>query len=117
MNLIEFYDVVGGSFDDVMGRLMKEERITKYLAKFIDSPEFDNMLAAYEAQDWETMFRESHSLKGMAANLGLENFREAVSNVCETVRHGAPETDITELLDKAKTEYEVAIDAIKEAVQ
>ena len=38
------------------------------------------------AQDWETAFRASHTLKGVAQNLGMEHLYQVSSALCEAVR-------------------------------
>ena len=116
MELQEMYILIGGDYEDAMARLMKEERLRKFLGMFLQSGEYDNMITAYEDKDYERLFRESHSLKGMAANLSLSSLFTAVSDVCESVRHGAPETDISDLIEKAKFEYKRTTDGIKEAL-
>ena len=116
MDIKEMYVAVGGDYNDAMGRLMKEERLAKFLGMFVNSVEYDNMIKAYEDKDYERLFRESHSLKGMAANLSLNRLFDSVSAVCESVRHGPPEEDISALVEKAKQDYEITINGIKEAL-
>ena len=116
MDLKEFYIRVNGNYDDVMSRLMKEDRVKKYLGKFLDSAEYGKMIEAYENKDWPDLFLQSHSLKGMAANLSLTALFNAASNVCEEVRDKEPGGDIAALIDKIKSEYSLVTDAIKETV-
>ena len=40
MNLKDCYSAVGGDFDEVMGRLRKEQLVTKFLYKFLDDKNF-----------------------------------------------------------------------------
>lgn len=109
MDVKEFYLVTSGDYEGTMSRLMTEERIMKYLRKFKDSTEYADMVKAIEAKDWELGFRGSHSLKGMCANLGLSKLQNSASELCETMRHGAPEVDITPLLEQVRTDYDEVI--------
>ena len=40
MTLKECYEAMGADYEAVMGRLRKEERILKYLTKFLEDPSF-----------------------------------------------------------------------------
>ena len=117
MTIKECYELVGGNYEEVMGRLMKEERVIKYLGKFKADPSYQEMLTSYAAQDWETLFRASHTLKGVCYNLSLTALGDAASNVCEAVRPGvAPETDIAPLVEVTKELYAKNIELIEEAL-
>ena len=50
---------------------------------------------AVNAQDWETAFRASHTLKGVAQNLGFDGLYRAAFALTEEMRGGKPLTDIT----------------------
>ena len=77
MKLRDFYNEIGGNYDEVIGRLMNEKRIYKYLFKFKDNVDYQGMLDAIEEKNWETAFRFSHNLKGMGLNLGLGEMTDA----------------------------------------
>jgi HPt (histidine-containing phosphotransfer) domain-containing protein len=65
-----------------------------------------------ENKDYEIAFRMSHNLKGVSLNLGLTNLQKASQELCETVRHGEPATDISGLVTKVTEEYNKVVDAI-----
>ncbi|MBQ0012874.1 MAG: Hpt domain-containing protein [Clostridiales bacterium] len=113
MTLQDFYLTVGGNYTEVIDRLLDEQRVLKYLRRFKTTPDYDEMLQAIEAEDWETAFRSSHSIKGMALNLCLGNLAKSSSELCETMRHGAPTVDIAPLLDDMKEKYQEALDQIE----
>lgn len=114
MNVKEFYSLVGGDYEDCLSRIPKEEKIVKFLRMFAGSDEYDNMMKAIEAEDWTTGFRGSHSMKGMCANLGLSKLRESSSELCETMRNGAPTVDIGPLVEEVRKDYEKTVAAIGE---
>lgn len=115
MNLQSFFAVTGGSYDEVLSRLLKEDRVLKYLGKFAESDEYSQLLQALKNEDWELAFRMAHSMKGMCANLGLENLRLSSSDLCEMLRPGKkPEEDYSRQLAQVTKDYEATIFAIKE---
>ena len=97
MTLQNFYDSIGESLDDVLNRLHKEERITKYLGLFLQDPSFNDLEKAFGEKDAEKAFRAAHTLKGVAANLGFQKLYEASSALTEDLRPGAF-TDSSETL-------------------
>lgn len=105
MTIKDFYLAAGGSYEEALGRLMNDARILKYLRKLSQMPDYADMIAAIGKEDWETGFRASHNLKGMALNLSLGRLATSSSELCETMRHGKPNTDITALTEEVKKEY------------
>lgn len=113
MNLQTFYTKIGGNYDEAMKRLMKEERIVKYLNKIEENVSFDDFLKAIEAEDWSNAFLQIHSLKGIALNLELGALARTSSDLCEMIRHGKPETDISGQVAEVKKNYQMVMDLIK----
>lgn len=72
MTLEECYRALGGSYSDVLARLIDDKMITKYLNKFTEDTSYRDIFAALENNDCETAFRAAHTLKGICLNLGLE---------------------------------------------
>ena len=108
-----FYDMVGGDLKEVRGRLMKDERIRKYLRMFPKDPSFEAFQPAFDAGDYMVAFRCAHTLKGLCANLGLGDLQRSSTEVCEALRPGVkPEKDITNLIIEMDKDYEVALEAI-----
>lgn len=114
MNLREFYDKVGGNYDDAMGRLLTEKRIVKYLRKLPDTGDAENMNAAFAAGNWEDAFRFSHNVKGVSLNLSLTSLAETAAVLCDTVRHGAPRMDFSGLLAVVNEKYAMIVKMIGE---
>ncbi len=48
MTLKECYDTLGGGYDEVMGRLRTEERVKKFVFKFLADKSFLTLTAALE---------------------------------------------------------------------
>lgn len=81
MTLQEFYTRIGGNYDDTLRRIPSEALVRKFVLKYPNDPSFGQLKDALAAQDWETAFRASHTLKGVAQNLGMEHLYQ-VSSPC-----------------------------------
>lgn len=123
MNVKDFYSRIRGDYEGCLSRLMKDERIVKYLRKFADDQEYENLIRALENQDWEQGFLSSHTLKGMCANLGITLLGDCASELCESMRLApavdgrkgkAPDYDVSGLIDLLKQYYAETVSAIKE---
>ena len=112
MNVQEFYESIGGSYADAKSRLMKDERILKYLRMFTRSEDYSAMLAALEEKRFEDAFRDAHNLKGVSANLSLTPLYQASFELCEALRHGEPSVDISGMLNDVKQSYAVVTEAL-----
>ena len=117
MTVKEFYEKIGGNYDEVCSRLMKEERVLKYLNKFLATDNYQNLLARLAEKDYPEAFREVHSLKGVALNLALTPLAEASSVLCEELRSGEePKVDISGMLSDVDRCYKETVDAINELI-
>lgn len=108
MDLRNFYESIGVSYDTVLRRLRKETLIEKYLNMFMQDPSFAQLKADKDKGDYEEMFRTVHTLKGLALNLELTPLAEAASDLTELLRNGNPNnsTIVDEKYQKLMTEYE-----------
>lgn len=93
MTLQEFYTRIGGNYDDTLRRIPSEAIVRKFVLKYPNDPSFGQLKDALAAQDWETAFRASHTLKDVAQNLGMEHLYQVSSALCEAVRGPKPLTD------------------------
>ena len=78
MTLQEFYDRIGGDYKATISRLPSEALIKKFVLKYPGDPSFNQLKDALAAQDWELAFRASHTLKGVAQNLGMDRLYKAM---------------------------------------
>ena len=113
MTLQECYEKMGGNYEDVISRLTKEERITKYTIKFLEDTTFRSLCEAREANDHEAVFREIHTLKGVSQNLGFAKLYEACHIMTEAVRGGV-ELQEEALFEAVSAVYFETIEVIKE---
>lgn len=113
MSLKEIYEQINGDYDSVIGRLLSEDRVKKYLCKFVDYNMNRRILEALENEDFETAFRESHNLKGICANLSIVALGQSASNLTEALRNGKPEVDIKPLVDALLSDYDMTVSVLK----
>ena len=114
MTLKEFYNEINGSYEEVLGRLMNDKRIYKYLFKFPASDDYKCFKEALAEEKWEEAFRFSHNLKGVCLNLGLGDLTTAAVDVCESLRKGKPEIDISGMLELLAEKYDEIVTKIGE---
>ena len=112
MNIIEFYNKVGGNYDEVKSRLMTDERIIKFVRKFPDSGDYEALRSALNEKNWNDAFRYSHNLKGMCLNLSLTALFEVSSALCENLRDGSPKQDCEPMMAAVDVKYAELMSAI-----
>lgn len=86
MELHEFFASVGGDCEVVLRRLPGEAMVRRFLRKFPADPSYHALCAALAAGDLATAFRAVHTIKGTAANLGLDALASAASSLTEALR-------------------------------
>lgn len=114
MTVKEFYEKIGGNYDEAMSRLMKEERIMKYLGKFLDNDDLASFESYMEEKNYAEAFRMIHSIKGVSLNLSLDPLANVSSILCEELRNGEPQVDITNMYEDVKKSYNEVKEAIRE---
>jgi HPt (histidine-containing phosphotransfer) domain-containing protein len=97
MTARECYEAIGADYDAVLGRLIKEERVEKFLKKVPEDPSYNLLCESIEKKNLKEAFRASHTIKGICQNLSLD-------------RLGKVSEDLTELLRNAE-EYTPEIEA------
>lgn len=88
MEINVFYEKVGGNYEAVLQRLPSAKLIEKFLFKFVEDPSYRLLKEAFAERDTEHAFRAAHTLKGTAANLGLDDLANAASELTEALRGG-----------------------------
>ncbi len=109
MDLKTFYEVTGSDYNGTMNRLMKEDRIVKFLRMFAAQNDYASLKQDVEQKNYEKIFLDSHSLKGVAANLGLSRIADSSSDLCEATRNGAAPSGelLSELFAKVESAMEL----------
>ena len=113
MNIRELYEKIGGKYEDVLGRLSKEDIVEKFALMYLKDNSFDLLLSAIESGDVVAAFRGAHSLKGVAANLGFEELRKAATELTEQLRPQNVPADAT-LVEAVKKAQQKIIAGLQE---
>lgn len=111
MQVKEAYTVMKGDYEGVLSRLLNEERIQKYLLKFLNDKSFETLKAALSEGNGEEAFRMAHTLKGVSQNLGLSVLFESSNALTEALRNGIKE-DAGPLFEKVEEDYHMTVSAI-----
>lgn len=117
MTIQECYEAMGGDYKGVMARLLKEERVVRFLEKFKNDSMIDPLETSLASKNYEDAFRAAHNLKGVCQNLGIIKLADSSSELCETLRNGEPTVDITPLLEAVREDFSVTIQALEQALQ
>ena len=105
MNFEEFYKAVGGDYREVIGRLLKEDRLVKYIKKFSESDDFSELQRTLNEKKYDEAFRHVHNIKGLSLNMGFTALVTSSSILCELLRHGDPGRDVSKEVEMVGNDY------------
>jgi chemotaxis protein histidine kinase CheA len=112
MSIQDFYGLIEADYEGVKERLLKDERIEKYVLKFAATTDYDDLKKAIDREDYEEAFRAAHTIKGLCLNLGFTKLQQCSSELSEALRGGKPMVSIDGMLADVKTEYAKITDAV-----
>jgi len=111
MTLIECYLALGGDYQDVISRLRTDERVKKFLIKFLDDTSYQNLSASLQAENYEEAFRAAHTLKGVSQNLGFTKLYKSSSAMADLLRD-RQKHDASNLMKQVDADYKQLTDAV-----
>ena len=88
MTIQELYTQIGGSYDSAKRIMQMDKLIGKFIVKFLDEKSFERLTGAWAAKDAAGVFEGAHAMKGVCANLGLNNLSQQASDLAEEFRPG-----------------------------
>lgn len=88
MTLEELYTQMGGNYEHAKQIMKMDKLIDKYVRKLKNSEAGEKLAAAGETMDPNALFETAHALKGVCANLGLDNLAAAAEEITEEFRPG-----------------------------
>lgn len=115
--LRSIYERIDGDYDSICKRFSKEEKVMKYLCKFAASKDYLELEEAYKNLRYEDIFRSTHNIKGVAANLGFTELFNKCDTLCEMTRGGDPGTDISGNVDEISAAYRKVTDALNGMIE
>jgi chemotaxis protein histidine kinase CheA len=86
MTVKEFYEEVGGDYDDIISRLRTEERISKFAGMFAKDESYNTLVKTLDEGNVEEAFRAAHTMKGMCQNMAFRKLYESSHTITETLR-------------------------------
>ncbi len=113
MNMKEFYEKIGGDYNDVVKRFGGEAMAERFGKKFPGDPSFSSLAAALDEGSCEEAFRAVHTLKGVCQNLGYGDLGSVCSDMTELLRAGNFD-DGKAMFGAVKAEYDKVVGLIKE---
>lgn len=105
MTVRECYSAMEGDYEDALGRLLDDARITRFVLKFLNDDSFDKLCQAMEEKQYEEAFRAAHNLKGISANLSFAGLFSAADELTENLRGGQCDEHSAVLMEKVKEKY------------
>ena len=111
MTVRECYEAMGADYEDVLGRLRKDERIQKFVLKLLNDKSYELLMNSMEAGDMTEAFRAAHTLKGVAGNLSLSGLYEQAAKISEALRSGDLESAKT-IMPDVKAAYKKITEAL-----
>ena len=77
MTLKDCYTRLGGDYDEVLGRLRREQTVRKFVFKFLDDKSFDLFEVSMDSKDYGEALRAVHTIKGICQNLSFTKLYES----------------------------------------
>ena len=105
-------DAAGADVDGALNRFMgKTSLYKKFMKKFLEDRSYPDMLESLAGHDPEEAFRQAHTLKGVAGNLGINNLLAVLVPMVEVLRAGKEPSE--EQVSACKVEYGKIVDIIE----
>ncbi len=115
--LISELNAIGVDTGSALNRFMGNTNLyAKFLLKFPKDDNFSKLKAAIDVKDKDGAFMSAHTVKGVAANLGLDPISAKIEQLVEIFRGAEtyPENaDILSLYNEASEKYEEICSVIK----
>lgn len=103
----------GVSVQKTLERFMNNEGLyTKFLGKFLEDTNFNGLKESISQGNIEEAFKFAHTIKGVAANLGLDSLNDSMEIMVEKLRKGNCE-NINELFEAFNDKYNKICDIIR----
>lgn len=117
MTIQELYEEIGGNYAHAVQIMKMDKMINRYISKLRSSKVYESLAAAGETMDGAAIFEAAHAMKGVCANLGLDDLSSEVSKLAEEFRPGTARTmgdeEVKALLAKVGEMYAKTEDGIR----
>ena len=116
MTVKEFYEEVGGDYNEIMSRLKTEDRIIKFAGMFARDESYKTLVQALDAQDVDSAFRAAHTMKGMCQNMAFTRLLTSSQDITELLRAKDLES-AKNMLGKVTEDYDLVMEGIKKLTE
>lgn len=107
----------GVDVSTALKRFMGDEALyRRFLEKFLNDPNYSNLFLNLEQKNYEQAFRCAHTVKGVAANLGLTSMYKAVAEMTELLRDKTADEVDTEALNEISNNVKGIYNALSELI-
>ncbi|MBC8547483.1 Hpt domain-containing protein [Clostridiaceae bacterium NSJ-31] len=107
----EIFETYGADYQATMTRFIGNETMyLRFLDMLFQDPNLQKLGDALESGDLTAAFGAAHTLKGVAANMGLAPLGDAVSAIVEPLRNREQRGDYPVLYRAIQAEFERADD-------
>jgi chemotaxis protein histidine kinase CheA len=111
MTVQEFYDEVGGDYNEIMSRLRTEDRIRKFAGMFTRDESYKALVQGINDGNVEEAFRAAHTMKGMCQNMAFTRLYKSSHEITEILR-GNDIDSAKQMLDVVTEDYNIVIAGI-----
>ena len=113
MTLKDCYTSLGGNFDEVLGRLRREQTVQKFIYKFLDDKSYSLFETSMANQDYDEALRAVHTIKGICQNLSFTKLYEISNAITQVLKEG-DYNKAAEMAPQLAKDYSQTIHAIGE---
>jgi HPt (histidine-containing phosphotransfer) domain-containing protein len=112
MTVQEFYNEVGGDYNEILSRLKTEERISKFAGMFAKDESYKTLVDSIESGNVDDAFRAAHTMKGMCQNMAFTRLYQSSHEITETLR-GKDLEKAKEQINTVTEDYNLVINGIQ----
>ena len=118
MTIQELYAKIGGNYEQAQKIMKMDKLIDRYVRKLASSGTYEKLEEAGKAMNPTLLFESAHAMKGVCANLGLDDIARAAEEITEEFRPGAvrkrTDAQVRDMLAGLEEMYQRAIKGIEE---
>lgn len=107
MNLRDCYMSFGGNYEEVLGRLQREQTVKKFVYKFLDDKSFNLLVVSMSNEKYDEALRAVHTLKGICQNLSFTRLYESSSLVTKALKEKDCNKAVDMMLQLSKDYYQI----------
>ncbi|MBR1771599.1 MAG: Hpt domain-containing protein [Lachnospiraceae bacterium] len=111
MTIEELYAAIDSDYNEVLSRLINATLIVRLVKLYKNDANYASLCAGMEERDREKIFTASHTIKGLALNLGFKDLAATAAELCEATRNSYAE-NVPALFEAVAGEQKKVMDLI-----